>query len=71
MAGPVHAYDSELGLYAPINPFNDGFLERGIHHIYFEEIGNPEGIPVLFYTGGQERAARLHTDDCLIRSGIV
>ena len=52
MAGPVHAYDSELGLYAPINPFNDGFLERGIHHIYFEEIGNPEGIPVLFLHGG-------------------
>ena len=52
MAGPVHAYDSELGLYAPINPFNDGFLERGIHQVYFEEIGNPEGIPVLFLHGG-------------------
>ena len=52
MAGLVQAYDSELGLYAPIKPFNDGFLERGIHHIYFEEIGNPEGIPVLFLHGG-------------------
>ena len=52
MAGPVHAYDSELGLYAPTMPFNDGFLERGIHHIYFEEIGNPVGIPVLFLHGG-------------------
>lgn len=52
MAGPVHAYDSELGLFSPIKPFNDGFLERGIHHIYYEEIGNPEGIPVMFLHGG-------------------
>ena len=48
----MHAYDSELGLFSPIKPFNDGFLQRGVHHIYFEEIGNPEGIPVLFLHGG-------------------
>lgn len=52
MAGPVHAYDSELGLFSPIKPFNDGFLNRGIHHIYFEETGNPDGIPVMFLHGG-------------------
>ena len=52
MAGPVHAYDSELGLFSPIKPFNDGFLKRGIHHIYFEETGNPDGIPVMFLHGG-------------------
>ena len=52
MAGPVHAYDSELGLFSPIKPFNEGFLNRGIHHIYFEETGNPEGIPVMFLHGG-------------------
>lgn len=52
MAGPVHAYDSELGLFSPIKPFNEGFLNRGIHHIYFEETGNPDGIPVLFLHGG-------------------
>ena len=52
MAGLVHAYDAEMGLYAPIRPFNEGFLERGLHRIYFEEIGNPEGIPVLFLHGG-------------------
>ena len=52
MAGPVHAYDAELGLYPPIRPFNEGFLERGLHHIFFEEVGNPEGIPVLFLHGG-------------------
>ena len=52
MAGPVHAYDSELGLFSPIKPFNEGFLNRGIHHIYFEETGNPDGIPVMFVHGG-------------------
>ena len=52
MAGPVHAYDSELGLFSPIKPFNEGFLNRGIHHIYFEETGNPDGIPVVFVHGG-------------------
>ena len=52
MAGPVHAYDSELGLFSPIKPFNEGFLNRGIHHIYFEETGNPNGIPVMFLHGG-------------------
>ena len=52
MAGPVHAYDSELGLFSPIKPFNEGFLNRGIHHIYFEETGNPDGIPVMFLHGG-------------------
>ena len=48
----MHAYDSELGLYAPIRPFNEGYLERGLHSIYFEEIGNPAGLPVLFLHGG-------------------
>ena len=52
MAGPVHAYDSELGLFSPIKPFNEGFVNRGIHHIYFEETGNPDGIPVMFLHGG-------------------
>ena len=52
MAGPVQAYDSELGLFSPIKPFNEGFLNRGIHHIYFEETGNPDGIPVMFLHGG-------------------
>ena len=28
MAGPVHAYDSELGLYAPTMPFNDGLNDQ-------------------------------------------
>ena len=48
----MHAYDSELGLFSPIKPFNEGFLNRGIHHIYFEETGNPDGIPVMFLHGG-------------------
>jgi proline iminopeptidase len=40
-------------LYADIEPFNHGLLPLdGIHTMYFEECGNPKGIPVLFLHGG-------------------
>lgn len=40
-------------LYPPITPYASGMLETaGIHRIYWETSGNPEGIPVLFVHGG-------------------
>ncbi len=40
-------------LYTISKPFNDGFLPVSDGHaLYFEESGNPEGIPVLFIHGG-------------------
>ena len=41
------------GLFAPIEPFHHGFLplEDG-HSVYFEECGNPQGVPVIFLHGG-------------------
>lgn len=40
-------------LYPPITPFASGMLETaGVHRIYWETSGNPEGIPVLFVHGG-------------------
>ncbi len=40
-------------LFPPIDPSRHGILARGdLHRIYWEECGNPNGIPVLFLHGG-------------------
>jgi proline iminopeptidase len=40
-------------LYAPIEPFDTGFMEVGAgHEIYYEQSGNPQGKPALFVHGG-------------------
>jgi len=39
--------------YPPIEPNRTGFLTVGpIHKIYWEESGNPKGLPVIFLHGG-------------------
>lgn len=41
------------GLYPSIKPFNSGYLSVGDgHDIYYEECGNPNGLPVLYLHGG-------------------
>jgi hypothetical protein len=40
-------------LYPEIEPFDSGMLKvSDIHEIYYERVGNPEGIPVVFLHGG-------------------
>jgi len=40
-------------LYPPITPYNSGFLKVSyLHDIYWEECGNPQGVPILFIHGG-------------------
>lgn len=40
-------------LFPPIQPYWSGYLPvGGGHKIYYEECGNPEGIPVLYLHGG-------------------
>lgn len=40
-------------LYPPIEPFASAHLDVGSgHRIYYEQNGNPDGIPVLFLHGG-------------------
>lgn len=40
-------------LYPPIEPFNSGTLDVGSgHSLYWEESGNPKGLPVVFLHGG-------------------
>ncbi|HSK71559.1 MAG TPA: prolyl aminopeptidase [Pyrinomonadaceae bacterium] len=40
-------------LYPEIEPFDSGMLKvSDLHTIYYERVGNPEGIPVVFLHGG-------------------
>ena len=40
-------------LYAPIEPFDQGYLDVDSgHQIYFEQVGNPDGKPAIFVHGG-------------------
>ncbi|MCE6114955.1 prolyl aminopeptidase [Mycoplasmopsis agalactiae] len=41
-------------LYNSISPYESGYLktEDGMHEIYYEVSGNPDGIPVLYIHGG-------------------
>ena len=40
-------------LYPEIEPFDSGMLKvSDIHDIYYERVGNPDGIPVIFLHGG-------------------
>ena len=42
-----------LHLYPPIEPYRQGWLDVGFgHRIYYEECGNPHGIPALVVHGG-------------------
>ncbi|MBU3736276.1 MAG: alpha/beta fold hydrolase, partial [Methylobacterium sp.] len=39
--------------YPEIAPFQHGWLDCGDgHHIYYEQCGNPDGIPVIVLHGG-------------------
>lgn len=40
-------------LFPPLEPFNQGTLKvSDLHTLYYEESGNPEGLPLLFLHGG-------------------
>ena len=39
-------------LYPSIEPFDSGFIKKGIHEIYYEQCGNPKGKPAIFLHGG-------------------
>jgi proline iminopeptidase len=43
----------QTGLFGPIEPHAHGFLQPdAVHRIYWEESGNPKGLPVIFLHGG-------------------
>ena len=43
----------KLPLFPAIEPYNKGRLQASpLHEIYFEECGNPDGVPIVFLHGG-------------------
>lgn len=48
----TNAFIQDIDLFDPLMPFQTGWLEKGSHKIYYEQCGNPDGIPVLFLHGG-------------------
>lgn len=46
-------------LYPEIEPYDHGLLAvGGPHQIYFEQVGNPDGVPVIFLHGGPGGGAK-------------
>lgn len=44
---------SKTALFPPLQPYRSGMLPVDqLHTLYWEECGNPEGVPVLFLHGG-------------------
>lgn len=42
-----------MQLFEPIEPYDGGYLQvDDIHHIYYEQCGNPDGKPIVFLHGG-------------------
>ena len=54
--------------YPPIEPRINGFLTvDDIHRVYWEECGNPDGIPVVFLHGGCSATSRRYFDPARFR----
>jgi proline iminopeptidase len=46
-------YTHTTDLFPALTPYTSGQLDVGDGHlIYWEECGNPEGVPILFLHGG-------------------
>ena len=45
-------FNKKNKLFPSIEPFDNGYLKRGVHEIYYEQCGNPEGKPIIFLHGG-------------------
>lgn len=44
---------SRDSLYPAIEPFHTGYLKvSDLHELYYEQVGNPHGVPVVFLHGG-------------------
>lgn len=53
VATPTETPPQRRGLFPPIAPFASGFLKvDDIHDIYWEQSGNPAGVPIVFLHGG-------------------
>src|SRR5246127_384534 len=48
-----HSAAELLALFPPVEPYQSGMLDlEAPHRMYFEQSGNPRGVPVVFLHGG-------------------
>jgi proline iminopeptidase len=53
VASPGRAEPAKDDLFPEIEPYDSGYLKvSDLHEIYYEQVGNPKGIPILFLHGG-------------------
>lgn len=53
MTDSVKSSSKPRGLYPDIDPYDAGYMPTGgKHRIYYEQCGNPEGLPVVVLHGG-------------------
>ena len=53
-------FDPTSPLFPPVLPSRHGMLAvDDLHTIYWEEVGNPNGVPVLFLHGGPGAGASI------------
>ncbi len=53
LATPLTRRSPLLDLFPPITPYSSGFLSvNDIHNLYWEQSGNPDGIPIILLHGG-------------------
>lgn len=49
----MDSLNSRPDLFPDLQPFSHGMLDvDGLHNLYWEQCGNPQGIPVIFLHGG-------------------
>ncbi|KAJ3073541.1 hypothetical protein HDU98_001281 [Podochytrium sp. JEL0797] len=49
----LHSHYGPSALYAPIETYDQGFMKvSDIHSLYYEQSGNPKGLPVVYLHGG-------------------
>ena len=63
-------FKKEKKLYPSIEPFDSGFIKKGIHEIYYEQCGNPKGKPAIFLHGGPGGELENFREDFSIRRNI-
>ena len=45
-------FNKKNKLFPFIEPYESGYLKKGVHEIYYEQCGNPDGKPAIFIHGG-------------------
>ena len=48
-----------------------GYIKKGVHEIYYEQCGNPDGKPAIFLHGGPGGGGEVFLEGSLIRKNIA